>query len=176
MSTAALRALGFAITAIGALVAGIATTFVWISVGFRGDAQGVLDSEFTGTDLTEGVAVLVLAGATLVCVVIPRRVRASARLIPAAAIVAFGIAVVVLSLWVGVRAEDRAIDEAARAVAASTGMSEEEAGQLIRTESGLAIDVTTNVVAPVVGGALIVLGGATTVRWIRRSDRAPVAR
>jgi hypothetical protein len=175
MSTLPLRPIGFAITAVGALVAGVATTLVWISIGFRGDAQGVLDSEFTGTDLAEGVAVLVLAAGTLVGLLVARRARTSSRLVPAVAIVVFGIAIVVLSVWVGVRAEDRAIDEAAEVVAGSTGMTVDQAAALIRTESDLAIDVTTNVVVPLVGGALIALGGVTTVLWVR-SDRATAAR
>jgi len=174
MSNRTLQLVSFAITALGALVAGFATTLVWISIGFRSDASGVLDSDFTGTDLPEGKAVLALSAATLLALLLARRARTSARVVPAVVIVGIGLAVVLLSMWVGVRAEDRAIDDAARVLAGSTGLSVDRAAELIRTRSDLGIDVATGGVVPaIVGGGLIVLGGVTTVVWVRRSDRSP---
>lgn len=177
MSTAALRALSFGLTAGGALLAGAIANDNWVSIGFRGDVEGVLDSEFTGTDLGEGIAVLVLAGATLVALLLVRRVRMPLRMVAAAAIIAFGLAIILLPAWVALSAEDRAIEETARMVAGSTGMSTKEASNLIRTEPDLAFHVDTSLLfLPITGGVLIVLGGATTVLWVRRSDRAPAAR
>jgi hypothetical protein len=177
MSAAPLRALGFGLTAAGALLAGATANDTWMRIGFRGDVGGVLDSEFAGTDLLEGIAVLVLAGATLVALLLVRRARMPLRLIAAAAILVFGIAMVLLPVWVALRAEDRALDETARTVAGSTGMSVDEAADLIRTEPDLAFEVDTSLLfLPIAGGGLVVLGGATSLVWVRRTLPTPAVR
>jgi hypothetical protein len=172
MSDGSLRALGFATTAAGALIAGIGATIVWISIGFRSDVQGVLDSEFAGTDLAEGIAVLVLATGTLIALVAVRLARGRARASAATAIVILGVAIVLLPAWVAIRAEDRAIDEAAGVIAAASDIPADEAADRIRTEPELALDVETSGVAvPIAGGAIVVLGGAMFLRWLRRIER-----
>jgi Tryptophan-associated transmembrane protein (Trp_oprn_chp) len=176
MSDGALRTLGFATTAAGALIAGVGATIVWITIGFRGDVEGVLDSEFAGTDLAEGVAVLALAAATLVALLAVRRAGGRARAIAATAIVVFGIAIVLLASSAAIRAEDRAIDEAARTIATSTDISIDEAADRVRTEPDLALDVVTSgVVVSIAGGALVVLGGAMSLGWVRRAERTAAA-
>lgn len=176
MSDGSLRTLGFATTAAGALLAGIGATIVWISIGFHEDTRGVLDSDFTGTDLAEGVAVLVLAAATLIALLAVSRVRGRARTIAATAIVVFGVAIVLLAAWAAVRADDRAIDEAAHTIAAASELSVDEAAERIRTDPELALDVETSGVAvPIAGGVLVVLGGAMSVRWVRRDERLAAA-
>jgi hypothetical protein len=174
MSSGKLRTLAFVLTAAGALIAGAGATTTWTSIGFRGDVQGVLDSEFVGTDLTEGIAVLVLSAATLVALLIARRAQDRVRRMAAIAIVVFGIAIVLLPTWVAIRAEDRAIDEAAEVVADTTGMSTEEAANLIRTNPDLAIEVSSGgVFIPIAGGVLVVLGGVLSVLAARGSERTP---
>jgi hypothetical protein len=172
MSDGSLRALGFATTAVGALIAGIGATNVWISIGFRSDVHGVLDSEFAGTDFVEGIVVLVLAAATLVAVVAVRRARGRARAIAATAIVVFGVVIALLPAWAAIRADDRAIDDAAEAIAAASDIPADEAADRIRTEPELALDVVTSgVFVSIAGGVLVAVGGAMSLVWARRSER-----
>ena len=177
MSSGMLRAVSFSLTAAGALIAGVGATTTWTTIGFRGDVQGVLDSDIVGTDMVEGIVVLVLSAATLGALLIARKAQDPIRRVAAVAIVAFGIAIVLLPAWIAIRAEDRAIDEAAQVVADTTGMSTQEAANLIRTNPDLAIEVSSGgVFIPIAGGVLVVLGGAMSVLSVGRSDRTPAAR
>lgn len=177
MSSGVLRVVSFSLTAAGALIAGVGATTTWTTIGFRGDVQGRLDSDIVGTDMIEGVVVLALSAATLVALLVGRRAEEPVRRVAAIAIVVFGIAIVLLPTWVALRAEDRAIDEAARVVADTTGMSVEEAANLIQANPDLAIEVSSGgVFIPIAGGVLVALGGALSVLSVRRSERAPVPR
>ncbi|HEX4941957.1 MAG TPA: hypothetical protein VFW51_05445, partial [Actinomycetota bacterium] len=58
--------MGFALTIAGAVLAAVATTTTWIATGLRRDLRGILDLEFRGLDLVEGIVALVVAAITLI--------------------------------------------------------------------------------------------------------------
>lgn len=74
-----LRVAGFAVTAAGALVGGIGSTLVWPTAGRRQDVGGVLDLEFRGLDLIEGILTLLVAAATLAVLLSMRRLHGNGR-------------------------------------------------------------------------------------------------
>lgn len=167
-------AAGFALTIAGAVLAAVATTTTWIATGLRRDLRGILDLEFRGLDLVEGIVALVVAAVALVGLVLVRRFRGSARVGTAVGVFACGIVLVALPVWVAVRAEDRAVDEIARVVAASSGSTIEEATERVRTDPDLAVRAESTVWLPIVSGVLVVLGaGATVTSSVRTARQAP---
>ncbi len=156
-------AAGFALTIAGAVLAAVATTTTWISTGLRRDVRGILDLEFRGLDLVEGIVALVVAAVTLIGVVLLRRLGGSARVGIAVGVFACGLVLVALPVWVAVRAEDRAVDEIARVVAASSGSTIEEATRRVRTDPDLAVRADATVWLPIVSGVLVVLGAGATL-------------
>jgi hypothetical protein len=159
---------GFALTIVGAVLAAVATTTTWIATGLRRDLRGILDLEFRGLDLVEGIAALVVAAITLIGLVLLRRFRGRARVGIAVSVLACGLVLVALPIWVAVRAEDRAIDEIARVVAGSSGSTIEEATRRVRTDPDLAVRAEATVWLPIVSGMLVVLGaGATSASSVR---------
>lgn len=166
-----LTAAGFALTIAGAVLAAVATTTTWIATGLRRDLRGLLDLEFRGLDVVEGIAALVVAAVTLIGLVLLRRLRGSARVGIAVSLVACGVVLVALPVWVASRAEDRAVDEIARVVAGSSGSTIEEATRRVRTDPDLAVRTEANVWLPIVSGALVVLGAAATLTSSVRTTR-----
>lgn len=166
-----LRVAGFALTAAGALLGGIGSTLVWTTAGLRQDTEGVLDLEFRGLDLVEGIVALAVAVATLAGLVAMRRLHANGRVRGAVALLIAGVAIVALPVWVALRAEDRAVEEMARIVASTAGLSEEEAIHLVRTDPDLAVYAeTSGVWLSIAGGVLVVIGAAVNLAWARRGD------
>ncbi|MGH2640761.1 MAG: hypothetical protein ACRDGO_03575, partial [Actinomycetota bacterium] len=125
---------GSALTIGGAVLAAVATTTPWITTGLRRDLRGILDLEFRGLDLVEGIVALVVAAVALIGLVLLRRLRGSAHVGIAVSVFACGLVLVALPVWVAVRAEDRAVDEIARVVAASSDSTIEEATRRVRTD------------------------------------------
>jgi hypothetical protein len=165
-----LRVAGFALTAAGALLAGIGSTLVWTTAGLRQDARGVLDLEFRGLDLIEGILTLVVAAATLAVLIALRRLHGKARIRGAVGLLVAGVVLVALPVSVALRAEDLATEEMARVVASTGGLTEQEAIQLVRTDPDLAVrGDTSGVWASIAGGALVVAGAAVNLAWARRS-------
>jgi hypothetical protein len=162
---------GLALTIVGAVLAAVATTTTWIATGLRRDLRGLLDLEFRGLDLVEGVVALLVAAATLVGLVLVRRLRDRARVGMAVSLVAYGVVLVALPVWVAVRAEDRAVDEIAIVVAGSSGSTIEEAAHRVRTDPELAVRAEASVWLPIVSGALVVLGAGATLTSSVRSAR-----
>jgi hypothetical protein len=166
-----LRVAGFALTAAGALLAGVGSTLVWTTAGLRQDTRGVLDLEFRGLDLVEGIVALVVAGSTLAGLVALRRLRERGRVRGAVALLVAGAVLIALPAWVAIRAEDRATEEMARVVASTGGLTQEEALQLVRTDPDLGVDAeTSGVRISIAGGVLVVIGAAVTLVWARRRD------
>ena len=169
----ALRAASFALTVVGALLAAAWTTTTWTSSGLRRDLRGLLDLEFRGLDLPEGIAALVVSGLTLALCLDVRRRRGNLG-IPAIVLLATGLALVALPAWVAMRAEDRAVDEVAQVIARSAGISIEEAASRVRTDPDLAVRTDSSGVWPsIAAGDVVTLGGVTTLLWIdqRPQDR-----
>ncbi|HWL90398.1 MAG TPA: Trp biosynthesis-associated membrane protein [Actinomycetota bacterium] len=166
-----LRVAGFALTAAGALLAGIGSTLVWTTAGLRVDTQGVLDLEFRGVDLVEGIMALVVAVAALAGLVAMRRLHRNGRVRGAVALLIAGALLVALPAWVALRAEDRAVEEMARVVASTGGLSEQEAIQLVRTDPDLAVYAeTSGLWLSIGGGLLVVIGSAVNLAWARHRD------
>jgi hypothetical protein len=164
-----LRVAGFALTAAGALLAGIGSTLVWTTAGLRQDARGVLDLEFRGLDLIEGILTLVVAAATLTVVLALRRLQGDARVRGAIGLLVAGVVLTALPVSVALRAGDLATREVARVVASTGGLTEREAIQLVRTDPDLAVRAETGGVwVSIAGGALVVAGAGVTLAWARR--------
>ena len=106
---------------------------------------------------------LVVAAVTLIGLVLFRRLRGSARVGIAVGVFACGLVLVALPVWVAVQAEDRAIDEIARVVAASSGSTIEQATRRVRTDPDLAVRAEATVWLPIVSGVLVVLGAGATL-------------
>jgi hypothetical protein len=170
------RLAGFALTTAGALLAGIGSTLVWTTAGLRQDTQGVLDLEFRGLDLVEGVVALVVAVGVLASLLAMRRLRRNGRVRGAVALLVAGAVLVAMPVWIALRAEDRARAEMARVVASSGGLTQEEALQLVRTDPDLAVFAeTSGVWLSIAGGVLVVIGAAITLVRARRRDERHVA-
>lgn len=168
-----LTAAGPALAIAGAVLAAVATTTTWVATGLRRDLRGILDLEFRGLDIVEGVVALAVAAVTLIGLVLLRRFRGSARIGIAVSLVACGVVLVALPVWVAARAEDRAVDEIARVVAGSSGSTIEEATRRVRTDPDLAVRTDANVWLPIASGALVVLGAGVTLTSTLRSTRDP---
>jgi hypothetical protein len=166
-----LTAAGPALTVAGAVLAAVATTTTWIETGLRRDLRGLLDLEFRGLDLVEGVVALLVAAMALVGLVLVRRLRGSARVGIAVSLFACGVVLVALPVWVAARTEDRAVDEIARVVAGSSGSTIEEATRRVRTDPDLAVRTGSSVWLPIVSGALVVLGAGATLTSSVRTTR-----
>ena len=163
----------FALVVGGALLAAAFTTIVWVTTGLGSDLQGLLDLEFRGLDLAQGVAALIVSGLALALFVIVRRGRGDTRIL-AVVLLLSGVALVALPAWVALRAEDRAVEEVAQVVALSAGISMEEATERVRTELDLAVRTNTKGVWPsIAAGALVTIGGVTTLSWIGRRPTDP---
>ena len=157
----------------GALLAAGWTTAVWVRTGLSSDLRGILDLEFRGLDLAQGVAALIVSGLALALFVIVRRGRGDTRIL-AVVLLLSGVALVALPAWVALRAEDRAVEEVAQVVALSAGISVEEATERVRTEPDLAVRTDTTGVWPsIAAGVLVTIGGVTTLSWIGRRPADP---
>jgi hypothetical protein len=168
-----LRVASFALVVGGALLAAGGTTIVWVTTGLESDLRGLLDLEFRGLDLAQGVAALIVSGVALTLFVTVRR-RDSDTGILAVVLLLTGVALVALPAWVALRAEDRAVDEVARVVAESAGISVEEATTRVRTDPDLAVRTDTTGVWPsIAAGVLVTIGGVTTLLWIGRRPADP---
>jgi 4-amino-4-deoxy-L-arabinose transferase-like glycosyltransferase len=166
-----LRVPGFALTAAGALLAGIGSTLVWTTTGLREDARGVLDLDFRGLDLVEGILSLLVAAASLAVLLAMPRLHRTGRVRGAIGLLIAGAVLVALPVSVALRAEDLATREMARVVANTAGLSEEEAIELVRTDPDLAVRVdTSGVWLSIAGGALVVVGAMIDLAWARRSE------
>jgi hypothetical protein len=169
------RVAGFVFTAAGALLAGAGTSLAWTSAGLSQDARGVLDIEFRGLDLVEGVLALVIAGATLVGLVVMRRLHRRGRIAWAIGLLLAGVVLIALPSWVALRAEDRVIDEVAQVVADARGLTIEEARDVVRQDPSLEVfSETSGVWLSIAGGLLVVIGAGVTIAWARRREPAAV--
>jgi ABC-type spermidine/putrescine transport system permease subunit II len=166
-----LKAAGFVLTIAGAVLAIVATTTTWVTTGLRRDLRGVLDLEFRGLDLVEGVVASVIAVATLLGLVLVRRLRGGGRVGIAVSLLACGVVLVALPVSVAIRAEDEAVEEVARVIAGSGGITIEEATRRVRTDPDLAVRTDVEVLLPIVSGALVVLGAGATLTTSVRSRR-----
>jgi hypothetical protein len=162
------RTASFALTAAGALLAALGTTLTWTSTGMRRDLRGVLDLEYRGLDLAEGIAALLISVMALALLAYVRR-RRDRPGIPAIGLLLAGVLLVALPARVAIRAEARAVDEIADVVARSTGITMEEATERVLTDPELSVRTdSTGVWLSIAGGVLVTLGGVTMLLWAGR--------
>jgi hypothetical protein len=156
------RAIGFALGAAGAAMAGIGSLLTWTVVGLRADPEGVLDETFRGIDLAGGIVVLVAAVLVLAGLLAIRLVRDQIRISIALSFVVAGLAIVTASALALAAAGDRAEAEMARAAAATAGLTEAEAQALIRTDPAFAVrwGAGPGIWLTVAGGLAVIAGGA----------------
>ena len=155
------RTASFALTAVGALLAAVGTTLTWTSTGLRRDLRGLLDLEYRGLDLAEGIVALVISVMALALLAYVRRHRDRHRL-PSIGLLLAGLLLVALPAWAALRAEDRAVDEIVDVVARSAGISKEEATLRVRTDPDLSVRTDSTGAWPsIAGGVLVTLGGLT---------------
>lgn len=173
----ALRLWGFLILVVGALLAGWGALSDWATVGFPGDTAGTLDVAVKGTDVWEGVVVLVAALASLVGLLALRLVRGpAARRVIAFGLATLGALVIALALSVAIRADARfggaeGLDEVAANLAARldepVGAVRAQLEQQFRSQ--LVVDLGVGVWLAVAGGVLIDVGGALNLAWVQQA-------
>jgi hypothetical protein len=168
----ALRVASVVLIVGGALLAAGWTTAVWVRTGLESDLRGVLDLEFRGLDLAQGIAALVVSGLTLALFVDVRR-RGGEPGYRAIALLIAGVLLVALPAWVAFRAEDLAVDEVAQVVARSAGISMEEATVRVQTDPDLAVRTDTSGVWPSIAAGVLVTLGAVAVVWTGRRQVDP---
>ena len=166
------RALAFGLCAAGALVAGIGATLPWITVGLKADTEGVLDETFHGIDLVGGLIALVAAIAVLAMLFAMRLLAARARRALALGLMLAGLAIITVTLLVGLDPSARAEAEMARAAAKAGGMTIAEAEQLIATQPDFAVrsELGVGLWLSALGGVLVVAGSIANTAWARRPD------
>jgi len=166
-----LRLWGFLLTAVGALLAGIASLLVWVTVGVRG--YPVLDSPSHGTDLADGRLVLTGAVVMLIAVLGSRLVKTrNARIVMALLAITAGLLAAVVSITF--------LATVASRFTPTTGLKLEIAAELQHSTPEAIVakfgGFRTVSLAPwlaLVGGLLGLTGGILTLRWARRTEDGP---
>jgi hypothetical protein len=177
-----IRLWGFLFLVIGAVVAGLGALLDWAILGFPGDEQGTLDVAVKGVDVWEGKVVLACAVLALVGMLAMRlALGTETRRAIAFGLATLGALVIAVALSVAMRADARfggseGLDEMAAGLAEQLG----EDPAAIRTEleeqvgDQLRVDLGPGIAVAVVGGALIDVGGALSLLWVKRAA-APAA-
>ena len=166
-----LRLWGFVLTAVGALLAGIASLLVWVTVGVKG--YPVLDSPSHGTDLADGRLVLTGAVVMLIAVLGSRLVKTrNARIVMALLAITAGLLAAVVSITF--------LATAASRFTPTTGLKLEIAAEFQHTTPDAIVakfgGFRTVSLAPwlaLAGGLLGLTGGILTFRWARRTEDRP---
>ncbi len=171
-----LRAAGFLAVVLGAAAAGIGALLTWATVGFVPDRAHELDIVVKGVDIWEGTVVLVVALGALIAVVAMRLTRSdTARAGLSVAIALGGIVVAVVATVDLVTADNRfvgssGLDRVAREIATRVpGRSFEQIRALLERNTGalVRVDVGPGIPLALVGGVLLVAGGALSLAWAR---------
>jgi hypothetical protein len=170
-----LRLAGFACLAAGAVVAGVGSTVIWMTVGFPGDTAGAADVPVHGTDVWEGKVVLFAVVAALLAMIAMRLAgsRSTRRWI-ALLLIALGVVCTVLPLLDALRAEERfgggaGLVRVAASLAARLQLPEDQVRAQLEQQfaRNLRVDVEPGVWVTAAGGVLLVAGGVLSLRWSR---------
>ena len=167
-----LRLAGFAATASGALLLGIGSRLLWVTVGF-GDVPGS-ESTYRGAELGAGKVALGSAILILIAVLAARAVSARWRAWFAVAIIVVAAIPTVLAAWFVVSAADHYSpindDKLVDALAAIEKRTPEEVraalSKVLDTLGGYT-HIGTGPWLVILGGALAIVGGVLTLRWAR---------
>jgi hypothetical protein len=175
-----LRLAGFAIVALGAVVAGVGATREWAAVGFVADTEHAADVTVHGTDVWEGKVVLFATVIALLMMIAMRISGAGAtRRWLAIALIALGALCVALPVMDAVRAEDRfggveGTDLLVRSLSVELGLPEDVVRERLTDllEQDLRVEIGRALWVTVLGGVLLVAGAIASLVWIGREGRA----
>jgi hypothetical protein len=175
-----LRLAGFAIVALGAVVAGVGATREWAAVGFVADTEHAADVTVHGTDVWEGKVVLFATVIALLMMIALRISGAGAtRRWLAIALIALGALCVALPVMDAVRAEDRfggveGTDLLVRSLSVELGLPEDVVRERLTDllEQDLRVEIGRALWVTVLGGVLLVAGAIASLVWIGREGRA----
>jgi hypothetical protein len=175
-----LRLVGFACTAIGALLVGLGATMDWATVHVSG-VTGTPIPPFKGIDVWEGKVEL-LTGITILVLVIVSRLLAGRTAARATAVIILVLSVCAAALAVSdlVRADTRfrsndGLEQIARSVSAQLGLPFGSVlAQVKRIAFQLEIRAAEGLYVTIAGGALAAAGGILGFVWAsRRPELAP---
>jgi hypothetical protein len=177
-----LRLLGFLVVVLGSVATGVGATREWVQIGFAADTQGAADVSVYGTDVWEGKVVLLAAGVALVATIVMRTAR-SARVRTACGVllIILGIACLVLTISVSVRARDRfggeeGLDRVARVLSHELELPQDIVREQLaeQFERDLRVEMQPAIWLCALGGVLLIAGGVLGLAWTRRPDEVPV--
>jgi hypothetical protein len=168
------RTLGFLVTVLGALLAGIGAVLDWILVTIEG-AEDELAPTWRGLDTAGGKVVLIAAVLALVAVLATRvGGTATARRGAAVVVIAAGVAIVAAAALEAVTAEDRYASDAiteARDVVTSLGVPADDLDAVLdELRDMLEVRLEPGLWVAIAGGAITAAGGAVTLAWASRRD------
>jgi hypothetical protein len=169
-----LRLVGFACTAIGALLVGLGATMDWATVHVSGVTETPIPP-FKGIDVWEGKVEL-LTGITILVLVFVSRLLAGRTAARATAVIILVLSACAGALAVSdlVRADTRfraddSLEQIARSVSAQLGLPFEEVlAQLKRVAPNLEIRAASGIDVTIAGGVLAALGGILSFAWASR--------
>jgi hypothetical protein len=169
-----LRLVGFACTAIGAMLVGLGATMDWATVHVSG-VTGTPIPPFKGIDVWEGKVEL-LTGITILVLVIVSRLLAGRTAARATAVIIIALSVGTAALAASdlVRADTRfraddGLEQIARSVSAQLGLPFEEVlAQLKRVAPELEIRAASGIDVTIAGGVLAALSGVLGFAWASR--------
>ena len=174
------RLFGFIVLVAGSVLAGIGATREWATIGFVADTEGAADVSVYGTDVWEGKVVLLIAGLALVVMIVMRLATSGAlRRSLGVALVMLGIVCTALPALAAVRADARfgggdGLDRMARVLSARLELPEDVVREQLaeQFERDLRVEIGAGLWLSVVGGILIIGGGALGLAWARSREPA----
>jgi hypothetical protein len=169
-----LRLVGFACTAIGAMLVGLGATMDWATVHASG-VTGTPIPPFKGIDVWEGKVEL-LTGITILVLVIVSRLLAgrTAARATAVMIVVLSVGAAALAASDLVQADTRfraddGLERIARSLSAQLALPFEQVlAQLKRVAPALEIKAASGLYVTIAGGALATVGGILSFAWASR--------
>jgi hypothetical protein len=170
-----LRLAGFMLVVAGALVMGVGSIMMWVTVGIAG-AQSVRTVS-PGIDVAAGIIALICAVVILVLVILSRVVRDSARTAVAWTVIGASTVAAVVSAWFIYAAPDyySPVDDETlvSALAQATGRSVEEVRKAlvhVIDQLGGYTHVGPGPWVVILGAALVIAGGFLTLMWAKRLE------
>ncbi len=166
-----LRLWGFLLTAVGALLAGVAALLVWVTVGLKG--ADVLNAAYHGTDLADGRLVLTGAVILLIAVLASRFVRTrNARIVVALLAITAGLLAAVVAARFLMTASSR-FAPVSSVVAQAIAEATKSTPEAVVAKFGGFRTVSLAPWLALAGGLLGLAGGLLTLRWARRTVDGP---
>jgi hypothetical protein len=155
---ATFRAGGFVLTVLGALLLGVGSVLVWLTVHLVADTAGVLDQSYPGLDLWEGKVALACAVALVVGALVVRVGSSDrGRRVVAASVIAVGALAVIVALVAllgeRTRLQDRAVEDMSAAAGGQLTGVQQVADLGVETTGGIGVFLA------IAGGVVAAAGG-----------------